>query len=108
MSPLTIVTAAHLNINFSAGIGLNFMPFMAGSQFITSLDDANGNNIINTSKIFAVIIAIVGASVGGAAVLFGICLTIFLIRDHRRYRRELSRFDKSAHLMWYVFFFALP
>ena len=42
-------------INLTAGIGLNFLPFVAGSQFIVSLDDANGNNIINTSDIFPVL-----------------------------------------------------
>ena len=42
------------------------------------------------------IIAIIGASVGGAAVLLGICLTIFFIRDHRRYQRQLTQTDKSV------------
>lgn len=37
-------------------------------------------------------VAIIGASVGGAAILLGICLTILYIRDHRR----LTQFDKSV------------
>ena len=43
------------NIDLSAGIGLNFLPLAAGSEFIMSLDDAKGNNIINTSDIFSVL-----------------------------------------------------
>ena len=42
-------------INLTAGIGLNFVPFAAGSQFIVSLNDVSGNNIINTSHIFPVL-----------------------------------------------------
>lgn len=43
------------NIDLTAGIGLNFLPLVTGSQFIMSLDDAKGNNIINTSDIFSVL-----------------------------------------------------
>jgi hypothetical protein len=41
-------------------------------------------------------IAIIAASVGGAAVLLAICLTIFFIRDRRRYQRQLTQIDKSV------------
>jgi hypothetical protein len=43
------------DINFTAGIGINFLPMPTGSEFIVSLDDANGNSIINTSDIFPVL-----------------------------------------------------
>ena len=43
------------DINFTTGIGLNFVPFPTGSQFIVSLNDAKGSNIINTSDIFPVL-----------------------------------------------------
>lgn len=43
------------DINFTAGIGLNFVPFPPGSEFIVSLDDAKGNSIINTSDVFPVL-----------------------------------------------------
>ena len=71
-------------------------------------------NIINTSDIFSVlsspnsnstttclpgpepsIFVIIGASVGGAAVLLALCLMILLILDRRRYRRQVSQFNKS-------------
>lgn len=42
------------------------------------------------------IFAIIGASVGGAAVLLALCLAILLILDRRRYRREVSQFNKSV------------
>ena len=51
----TAITVPLQNINFSAGIGLDFLPFAAGSQFIASLDDASGSNIINTSDIIPVL-----------------------------------------------------
>ena len=43
------------DIDLKTGIGLNFVPFATGSEFIVSLNDANGNSIINTSDIFAVL-----------------------------------------------------
>lgn len=51
----TAIVVPLQNINLTAGIGLNFVPFAAGSQFIVSLDDGEGNNIINTSNIFPVL-----------------------------------------------------
>jgi hypothetical protein len=67
-----------------------------------------GNNIISTSDIHPSpsttclhgpqpsIFAIIGASVGGAAVLLSLCLMTLLIRDRRRHRREVSQFNKSV------------
>ena len=72
-----------------------------------------GNNTINASDVFSIfpslssnstclpgpqpsIFAIVGASVGGAVVLLALCLIILLILDRRRYRREVSQFNKSV------------
>jgi len=43
------------NPNFTTGIILSPLPFLAGSEFIVSLDDANGNDIINNSDIFPVL-----------------------------------------------------
>jgi hypothetical protein len=51
----TAIVIALQDINFTAGIGLNFVPFVTGSEFIVSLDDANGNNIINTSEVLSVL-----------------------------------------------------
>ncbi|KAF8798929.1 hypothetical protein BYT27DRAFT_7150464 [Phlegmacium glaucopus] len=43
------------SFTFSTGIGLNFLPFAAGEQFIASLDDVGGSNIINISDITPVL-----------------------------------------------------
>ena len=50
----TAIVVPLQNNSFSAGIGLN-LPFAAGSQFIASLDDASGSNIINISDIMPVL-----------------------------------------------------
>jgi len=44
-----------LNFTLSNGIGLNFLPLAAGSQFIVSLDDVGGSNVINISDIIPVL-----------------------------------------------------
>lgn len=51
----TVVVIPLQNITFTMGIGLNFLPFAAGSQFIASLDDVDGNNIIDISDIIPVL-----------------------------------------------------
>lgn len=43
------------NPNVSAGIDLNFLPLAADSQFIVSLDDVDGSNIIDISNIVPVL-----------------------------------------------------
>ena len=42
------------------------------------------------------LITIIGASVGGAAVLLAFCLTILFILDRRRYRRQVNQVKKSV------------
>ena len=41
-------------------------------------------------------VAIIGASVGGTAVLLAACLAIFFIRDRRRLQCQLTQFDSSV------------
>ena len=51
----TAIVVPLQNVSFSTGIALNFLPFTAGSEFLASLDDASGINIINTSDILPVL-----------------------------------------------------
>ena len=51
----TAIVVPLSNPNLSTGITLSPLPFTAGSEFIVSLDDDNGNGIINNSDIFPVL-----------------------------------------------------
>jgi hypothetical protein len=43
------------NTNFSSGIALSSLPLVAAQEFIVSLNDADGNSLINNSEIFTVL-----------------------------------------------------
>jgi hypothetical protein len=73
------------------------MSLPAGNTIITNTSD-----ILPSSSTTCLpgpqpsIFAIIGASAGGAAVLLALCLMILLILDRRRYRRQVSHFNKSV------------
>ena len=50
----TAIVISLENIDITA-MGVNFLPFASGTPFMLSLNDANGNNVINTSFIFSVL-----------------------------------------------------